>query len=549
MSNDNSTTKQDRKQSLVIQAGILAAAGIIVRLIGLFYNTPLVHIIGDEGFGYYDSAYAAYSIVLLISSFSIPSAISKVIAQRLAKSEYRNAFRIFKCTLLYVFVVGIIASLFVFFCADWLVKMESAVLPLKMLAPTILFSGFLGAFRGFFQSQHSMVPTSLSQIIEQIFNAIFSIWMAYVLVNTANASDPSKVASYGAAGSTIGTGAGVLASLAFMLLLYYYNRPYVMKKVMEDTHPDESYKDILKMILMVVTPFILSTGIYNINTFLDKYLYQIILMGKGLLESDVAFDLSAYAKANKIANIPIALSAAMGATLIPRISSFMAQGKDNIARAQLEKAIKVTMYISIPATVGISVLAKPIMQFIFPQPESLSLASAMLIMLSVTVVLYGLSTITQAVLQAIGKLNLPIINASLALIIHALIMVLLMFIVPSDYALYCYGAATIIYALVLCILNGISIKKYLGYEQETDKTFLRPFISSVVMGVVVFFVYKGLYLWTKINIISLLVSVGIGAVVYFILTVKWKAISEDELKALPKGTYLVKIGKKLRIMK
>ena len=106
---------ESKKNNLVVQAGILAFAGIIVRVIGLLYNTPLVHIIKDEGFGYYDSAYAAYSIVLLISSYSIPSAVSKVMAERLARREYRNAYRVFVCSLVYVIVVGLAASLFVFF--------------------------------------------------------------------------------------------------------------------------------------------------------------------------------------------------------------------------------------------------------------------------------------------------------------------------------------------------------------------------------------------------------------------------------------------------
>ena len=111
-----------KKDGLIMQAGILAVAGIIVRIIGLLYNTPLTNIIGDEGFGYYSNAYTAYSIVLLISSYSIPSAVSKVIAQKLAKREYRNAHRIFQCALIYVLVVGGIASLFVFFFASYMVR-------------------------------------------------------------------------------------------------------------------------------------------------------------------------------------------------------------------------------------------------------------------------------------------------------------------------------------------------------------------------------------------------------------------------------------------
>lgn len=547
---ENMNNNTNKKNSLVVQAGILAAAGIIVRIIGLLYNTPLVKIIGDEGFGYYDSAYAAYSIVLLISSYSIPSAVSKIIAQRLAKREYRNAYRIFKCTLVYVVVVGLIASAFVYFCAGWLVKMESAVLPLKILAPTIFFSGILGAFRGFFQAQKSMVQTSISQIIEQIMNAIFSVWMAYVLVNAAAGKPDSVVASYGAAGSTIGTGVGVLSGLAFMLLIYFYNRKTILVKVANDpTENIISYRKITKLIFMVVTPFILSTGVYNINTFLDKTIYQWVLMDfKGVEESRVAFELSAFAKATKISTIPIAMASAMASTLIPRLSGLFATNDIDEAKAQVDKATKVTMFIAIPAAVGIGVLAKPVMRVIFPQAESLNMASTMLIILAITVVFYGLSTITQAVLQAIGKMSLPIFNALFAVIIHAGLMILFMDICPETSAIYIYGAATILYAFLLCLFNGIAVKKHLGYSQEWDRTFARPLISSIVMGAASYGVYAGIYALTGSNIFALFVAVIVGVFVYFVLCVKWKALNEEELRALPKGHLVVKAAKKLHLI-
>ncbi|MCQ2080291.1 MAG: polysaccharide biosynthesis protein [Lachnospiraceae bacterium] len=543
-------SKSDRKQSLVMQAGIFAAAGIVVRIIGLLYNTPLVHIIGDEGFGYYDSAYAAYSIILMISSFSIPSAVSKIMAQKLANEEYNNAYRLFKCTLIYVTIVGLIAGFFVFFGAGILVKMESAILPLKVLAPTVFLCGLLGAFRGFFQARHSMVQTSLSQILEQIFNAGFSVLMAYVLVNSAKGLDSSTVASYGAAGSTIGTGVGVLTALIFMLIIYFYNRKSFMAKVYADRHQEDSYAKIFKMILMVVTPFILSTCVYNINTFMDKTIYQWVLMdGKGVVEKNVALDLSAYAKANKIANIPIALSAAMAATLIPRLSTYITKRQYDVARGQVEKAIRVTMFVSIPAAVLVGVLARPIMRVIFPQKESLALAANMLIVLALTVVLYALSTITQAVLQAIGKLNLPIINGLVSLILHAVLMILLMYILPVDWALYCYGFATVIYALILCVMNGIAVKKYLKYQQEVDKTFLRPIISSILMGAIAFGIYELLYYLTDLNFISLVVSLFVALITYLVLVIRWQAISEEELLSIPKGTKVVALAKKFKVMK
>lgn len=540
-----------KKDSFILQAGILASAGIVVRIIGLLYNTPLVAIIGDEGFGYYNSAYYAYSIILLISSYSIPSAVSKVIAQRLATKEYRNAHRIFHCAFLYVLVVGGIASLFVFFGAGLLVEMESAVFPLKVLAPTIFFSGILGVLRGYFQAHRTMVQTSVSQIIEQIANAGFSIGMAYLMVKLAADQDTSTVASYGAAGGTIGTGAGVLAGLLFMAAVYALNRKTIHRRVERDTsHVDESYADIFKMIIMVVTPFILSTGIYNINNFLDNTIYQQIMINvKNIEEAVVATDLSAVAKGTKISNIPIAMASAMATALIPGISSDFAQGNLDGVRSKVAKSVKVTMLISIPAAVGIGVLSRPVMMVIFHQPASLNISSILLSCMAVSIIFYGLSTLTQAILQSIGRMKTPIINASAAVVLHAGVMVGMMTLLDESYSLYYYVFATVLYSLILCVLNQISVHRYLEYRQEMDKTFARPVIASIIMGAIAFGVYQGLYYLCKINIISLAAAVIVGCAVYFVLIIRWNAVTEDELRSMPKGYLLIRIAKKTGIMK
>lgn len=171
-----------------MQAGILAAAGIICKVIGILYRSPLAAVIGDEGNGYYSSAYEIYTIILLVSSYSIPSAISKVIAQRLALREYRNAQKIFRCAIGYVVVVGGLASLFTFFGAGILVGGNSVPV-LRIFAPTIFFSGLLGVLRGYFQAHGTMVPTSFSQIVEQILNAVVSILAAFLLIKAVAGKD------------------------------------------------------------------------------------------------------------------------------------------------------------------------------------------------------------------------------------------------------------------------------------------------------------------------------------------------------------------------
>ncbi len=540
-----------KNDGMIMQAGILAVAGIIVRIIGLLYNSPLAAILGDEGIGYYNMAYNAYTIVLLISSYSIPSAISKVIAQKLAVKEYRNAHRIFKCALLYVLVVGGIASLFVFFGTGLLVQVEYAMLPLKVLAPTIFFSGILGVFRGYFQAHKSMVQTSVSQIVEQILNAAFSILMAYLLTKSMSAASESERLSYGAAGGAIGTGVGVLTALFFMLGMYALNRKTILRRVERDKTPfDDSYGEILKMIFMVVTPFILSTFIYNANTFINQTIYQNVLMGqKGLADTLVASQMGVAGKAVKISNIPIALSSAMATALIPGISSDFARKDLKGVRSKVAKSMKVTMLISIPAAVGIGVLAKPVMWVLYPQKESIDLASALLSFLAVSVVFYAMSTLSNAVLQSVGKLNSPVINAAISLLVQTGVLIAMLQFMDEVYAPYYYIIAMVCYSVLVCILNAVSIRRSVNYKQEIGKTFVRPFLAAAIMGAVAFLVYQGLYLLTKINILALAVSVVIAVMIYFVLVIKLGAVTEEELIAMPKGRLLLKLAKKFRLMK
>lgn len=240
-----------KKNDFIVQAGILAAAGIISKIIGLLYRSPLYNIVGALGMGYYNSAYNYYSIILMISTYSIPSAMSKVIAQKLAVKEYRNAHRIFLGSIGYVLAVGGVASLALYFGAGLFVS-GNAVPVLRTFAPTVFIYGILGVLRGYFQAHESMVQTSVSQILEQISNAAVTIGAAYLLIRgqmgslemPADEAGQVKRAVYGAIGSATGTGAGVVVALLFMAAVYGMNRGIIKKRIAIDKHKNtESYGD------------------------------------------------------------------------------------------------------------------------------------------------------------------------------------------------------------------------------------------------------------------------------------------------------------------
>lgn len=541
---------QQKKNSFVLQAGILAAAGIVVRIIGLLYRSPLTSIIGLEGNGYYTNAINIYTIILLISSYSIPSAISKVIAQRLAYKEYRNAQRVFQCALIYVVAVGGFCSVVTFFGAPILAKVDGAVPVLRVFAPTIFFSGLLGVFRGYFQAHGSMLHTSLSQILEQILNAIVSIFAAYLLISTVRGESETTQAIYGASGSAVGTGAGVLIALIFMLGMYSLNKDIVKKRIKRDRTPIlESYGEIFKVIITTVTPFILSTFAYNCSTVVNMYIYQYIMIDvTGLAKSEAAIRYGIFAtQAITIINIPIAIASAMSSASIPGISATYATHKENETRNNVKKAIRMTMLIAIPAAAGLFVLARPVVQFIYPQKEALDTAAGLIRVLAVTVVLYGLSTLTNAVLQGIGKVNVPVIHSVVSLVVQVVILVLML--LYTDLDLYALAGANIAYSLMMCLLNQISVIKYLGYREDVLNTYVKPMAASIFMGAVAYGVYRGMFFLVKENRISVAVAICMAAAVYFALIIKLGVVNEEELKAFPKGAMLVHLAKKSRLMK
>lgn len=534
-----------------MQAGILAVAGIIVRIIGLLYRSPLTAVIGDEGNGYYSFAYNIYANILLISSYSIPSAISKVMAQKLALKEYKNAQRIFYCALGYVTVVGGIASVLTFIFAEKLV-VDNAVTVLRIFTPTIFLSGYLGVFRGYFQAHKSMLQTSISQILEQIVNAAVSIGAALIFVKSVDSvmGDTTERAIKGAMGSALGTGCGVLSALILIAVVYFVNRHSLIAKVHEDRNPDvEQIGQILKTIFLIVTPFILSTFIYNCTTAVNQTIYaKTMLHAHGLTQAETSTYYGIFSgKAIVLRNVPVALASAMTSAIIPTIAEAWTLKEKKECRKKVSKAIKVTMLVTIPCVMGFLFLGRPIMQLLFPQKNSLQTASFLLMALSVTVVFYSVSTILNGVLQGIGQVNKPVIHAAIALGVQALILyVLIRF---TNLNLYALVIADIVYSILMCILNGYSMNKYMKYHQEKVRSFLLPAMSALIMGVACFGIYHGLYLVVKSNVICLAVSIFLGMIIYFELLILSKAVSEDELRSFPKGHMIVGIAKKMKLIR
>lgn len=548
--------KTGGESNFVVQGSILAIASIVVRIIGIAYRIPMINIIGDEGMGYYGTAFNVYNIALLLSSYSLPLAVSKMVSVRLARKQYRNSVRILRAALVYATVVGALAAAVIWFGADFFARevffMPYAAFALKTLAPTVWIMAYLGVFRGYYQGQGTMVPTALSQVFEQIVNAIVSVAAGSWLFNQAikveilrGKSGSGYSNSWGAAGGTIGTGAGAFTALVFLLLLFAAYQRTIRKKVRRDRSGSlESYGTITKILFFTVVPVVVSSAIYNVNSVLDNGLLAYNFKSLGMEEEFISQWGVYTGKYHLLINVPMAVSNALSSSLIPSVSRAVATGDRRMVKKKVAAAIRFSLLIAIPSAVGLTVLAGPVNNLLFSGDNDL--AVQMTLYGSIAVVFYSVSTVTNAILQGIDRMRLPIVHALTALVLHLAAMEVMVLVFHMG--IFSMVFANILFAVIMCFLNHRSIRKILGYRQEVKKTILLPAAASAVMGAAAVGVYKLIHLGIQSNAVCTLGAVAAAVAVYGVLLVKLGCLDEDELHQMPGGTRLLQMFRKLRLM-
>ena len=341
-----------------------------------------------------------------------------------------------------------------------------------------------------------MVPTAVSQIIEQIVNAFVSVIAAALLfrygVSVAGddpSMGPSMGPAMGAAGGTSGTVVSVAVALVFLVIVYSVfqksNRRYLRH---DQTKRTESDRAIYTAILATILPVVLSTLIYNITPTLDQSVFNTILAGQGYTKEQYTIIYGIYSgKFYVLMNVPLVLASSLAPSVVPSLSAAMINGDYRDAKIKVRTTMRYTMIITIPCAVGLAALASPIMQLLFRDshrlPASIMQAGGLMI------VLFAISTLSTAVLQGMSRMREPVKHSAIALVIHVLALILFL----KRFNLNIYGVvyANTLFAFIVCVLNSMAIKRHLHYRQEIPKTFIIPLISAAFMGIAAMAVYWG----------------------------------------------------------
>lgn len=541
-----------KKSNFIVQGSILAIAGILSKILGMVRRIPMEHIIGDVGNGYYSAAYEVYSFMLIISCYSLPLAVSKVVSAKISKRQYKNAERAFQCAMIFATVTGglgfVIAELFGDYIASKFMLEPMSAMALKVLGPAILMVAIMGVLRGYFQGLGTMMPTAISQIIEQIFVLIASIAGSYFLYQKgqkvgALLHNEDYAPSYGAAGASLGPVIGAFVGLLFLVFVFVMYRASIKNRVNKDVGGKaDSYGQIFRLILLTILPVLLSTTVYNLSNIIDIRIYNDVMIQKGL-EDVKAYNWGVYSGKYKVLiNVPIALGNAMCSSIVPVLTGLVMRDEFRQAKEKINQALRFTMIVAIPSAVGLAVLARPIITVLFR--GEIDLAVILLQIGSISVVFFTMSTLTNGVLQGINRMRIPVIHACIALVIHVIFLYATL---QMDMGIQAVVYANILFAVVVCILNWLAIRKYLKYKQELIKTFLIPTIASVIMGVIITIIYMTLRNVVG-NLVILILGMAVGVIAYFVALILLKGIDEEDLKKMPGGRTVLTVAKKCKLL-
>lgn len=531
----------------------MAAASLFVRFIGFIYRVPLTNLILDEGNGIYSTGYYIYNFFLVVSSAGIPAAISKMVSERIALKQYKNAHKVFKISLIITITSGILGAIVMFYGAKTLsiiFEMPKSYYAILSLVPTVFIVAIMSSFRGYFQGLKTTVPTAISQIIEQIFNAVFSVGLAYFLfdIGLKEVTEAgNRSIEFGAAGGTSGTGIGALAGLIFLILAYKALKPDITKKSKKnlDGSKEESSMYIAKNLIKISAIIVAGTAIMSVTNLIDMQMVMDRLLDSQKFTHKQATELYGQltGKYSTITTLPVALSTAFATATVPNIAAAIALKDRTGVKRKINASLRLTMLISIPAAIGIGVLGDQILLLLFPAQSG---GGNLLKVGAVSILFLSLAQIITGILQGIGKAKFPVIAIGIGVIVKIILNYFLI-VIPSINVLGSVISTTACY-IVASLADLWALKRYTRIKFDFIGIFLKPLISGGTMAIFCILSYKAFMFVLNSNSIATIISIIISIIAYGIVLLLLKGISEDDIKLFPFGNNIASILVKLKLL-
>ena len=545
-----------KKQNFLHGAMLLTIATAIVKVIGALYKIPLKMVIGDQGYGYFVTAYDIYTVLLLISTAGLPIAMSRMISQASALDHNNQVRRIYKTARAIFLGLGALSTgLMMIFCHE-LAEFQGqpdAWAAVACLGPCALLMGFMSTYRGFFQGQGDMRPTSNSQMLEAAVKLVVGLGAAVAVMYM------TQSVALAAGGAILGVTVSCMVSAFY--LFSKFRAAYGLLPATQDTAL--SYGATAKSLLAIAVPItigsaglqllnIIETNLYMgqlrtsldatlsadaLETWLTVYGYE----GEVLARADAIQFLmdtrkGIYNMAQTIFNMPCSFIVPISTSIIPAITAHLTLNNHTAVKTTEESAARITGLISLPCTVGLMVLARPVMGLLGGYTgEKLELAAALLALLSVCIFLYSILQLANALLQSHGYAHIPVINTLVAGVVKLAIVYYL----TGNPELGILGSPIGMIAcyIAIVIFNILALYRCVDDRPKLMTNFLRSAPAALVMGVCVFGTYYAMteLLHITSNVLLCGAPIVVGVAVYVVCVSLFKSITRDDCILLPKG--------------
>ncbi len=530
-------------QTFISGVLVLTAANLISKVIGLVFKIPLTNMLGNEGMGYFNTAYQIYTWLYMVSTAGLPVALSLMISEYNAEGKSALGKRIFRLTLTVFACLGLIGSALMFILCRGLASFISAdlsYLSILSIAPAFFFICITSTVRGFFQGHRNMVPTAVSEVLEALGKLGIGIGLgAYAL----NKGYPiHKVAAYAIFGVTV----GVIAGAVFLVFSAVFSRVLGKNSASESEIDDRGISNgrLFGTFLKIAVPIMISSSLLSMSSMMDTLIVIRRLQDFGLAESAAVALYGNYtAYCVTLFNLPSVLIYPIVNALIPSLSAARASGSEEKTSLIMLKSLKLASVIALPCTLGLAAMSGPILKLIFSSAENAEMAAPLLSALAPSVFLIGVLAVTNGVLQGCKLQRYSLISMVLGALVKGVSAYFLVGVPIGDTTLNMYASpiSTFLFYLTITVMNIYFIVRYAGIRVPVVSIFLRPFLASVCCVLVAVSVYGIAASLIGFSGAVTLVAIGVAAVVYGVLLLIFGGITKEDIRLIPKAEGLLKI--------
>lgn len=526
--------KAFQKQTFLQGAAVLALATAIVKVIGAIYKIPLQSFIGTAGYSYFGKAYTIYDVLLMVSTTGLPVAMSRMISEAQTLQQHDQIRKIFRVALRVFLFLGLLGTGGMLFFAKPLSVMvtthERAWFAIACLAPAVLLVCIIAAFRGFFQGQSNMTPTSVSQVFEALCKLVVGLGLAWVLMRLTGGDE-----TFGAGGAILGVTVGCVISAVYLFACY--------RKAVRDLPrggETKTTRQTMSQLLAIAVPITLGSAGLQIINLVDTMVYMRRLVGAAGIPSLRADELSGiYEFCRTIFNLPGAFITPLVISVIPAITEHLTMKNARGVRMVEGSAMRITGLVAMPCAFGLFSLSGAILKLLTDyNAADLQVGGIILALMGITVIFNSLILVTNAMMQAHGDVTTPVVT----MILGGVVKVIVNFILVGIPSLNIVGAAigTLICYFVIIVMNVAAMARKKTIELRSLQGLLKPLLASVLMGAVAYMVNG--FLSSRISgSLSCLISIAAAGVCYLILVVSLRVITYDDCQLLPKGEKIAKI--------